>query len=139
MAKKKGAKRQPPNRGAASSSSRSSGSSGSSRPLSRTPQQAPSGPASDARRTLERRSAGPLLMLHRLPKWVIPILMVALLLLGLLIPSNWAGIFIVLIAVFLGWLLALSWPVILPGSRLFRLLVIVLVAGVGIAKMLGLT
>ena len=60
-------------------------------------------------------------MLHRLPKWVIPILMVALLLLGLLIPSNWAGIFIVLIAVFLGWLLALSWPVILPGSRLFRL------------------
>lgn len=78
-------------------------------------------------------------MLHRLPKWVIPILMVALLLLGLLIPSNWAGIFIVLIAVFLGWLLALSWPVILPGSRLFRLLVIVLVAGVGVAKMLGLT
>ena len=43
------------------------------RPLSPRPQQAPKGPASEARRGLERRSAGPLLWLHRLPRWLIPV------------------------------------------------------------------
>lgn len=88
---------------------------------------------------MERRSAGALLVLHRMPRWLIPLIMAVLMLLGLFISAAWAGIFIVAIAVFLAWLLVLSWPVIMPGSRLFRLIVIAVVAVVGVMKMLGWT
>ncbi|TXH43862.1 MAG: hypothetical protein E6Q90_05450 [Actinobacteria bacterium] len=107
------------------------------RPLSPRPQQAPKGPASEARRGLERRSAGPLLWLHRLPRWLIPVIMGVLLLLGLAVPGNWAGIFIVIVGLFLAWLLALSWPVITPGSRALRLVVTIVVLGAGVARMFG--
>ncbi|MFI0431790.1 MAG: DUF6703 family protein [Candidatus Nanopelagicales bacterium] len=107
------------------------------RPLSPRPQQGPKGPASEARRGLEQRSAGPLLWLHRLPRWLIPVIMGALLLLGLAVPGNWAGIFIVLVGLFLAWLLALSWPVITPGSRALRLGVTIVVLAAGIARMFG--
>ena len=54
-----------------------------------------------------------------------------LLLLGLAVPGNWAGIFIVIVGLFLAWLLALSWPVITPGSRALRLVVTIVVPGPG--------
>jgi len=54
--------------------------------------------ASGARRTLERRSSQALVTLHQLPVWVLPIL----------------------VAGFLGWLAALSWPRLAPGPRLLR-------------------
>lgn len=134
MAKKKGSQRKKPNRSAAA---RSQGAP--ARPLSAKPQQAPPTTTSQARRTLEVKSAGPLLILHRMPRWLIPIIMAVFLLLGLVIDAAWAGIFILAIAGFLGWLLALSWPVILPASRAFRSLVIVVVAVVGVMKLLGWT
>lgn len=130
MAKKKGSqRRKPQNRRPASTT----------RPLSTTPQQAPPSTTSEARRTLERSSAGPLLILHRMPRWLIPVIMGVLLLAGLLIKAAWAGIFIIAIAVFLGWLLALSWPVLLTGSRIFRSIVIVIVFAVGVMKLMGWT
>ena len=134
MAKKKGSQRKKPNRPDAS---RSRGSGGTPRPLSSKPQQAPPATTSQARRTLEVKSAGPLLILHRLPRWLIPIIMAVFLLLGLLIDQAWAGIFILAIAGFLAWLLALSWPVILTGSKIFRTIVIVVVAVVGVMKLMG--
>lgn len=109
------------------------------RPLAAKPQQAPPQQRSDARRELERRSAGPLLLLHRMPRWLIPVIMAVLMLLGLFITAAWAGIFIVAIAVFLAWLLMLSWPVILPSSRAFRVIVIGVVGVVGVLKLLGWT
>lgn len=107
------------------------------RPLSKKPQQAPPATKSEGRRALERRSAGALLVLHRLPRWAIPVIMGILLLLGLFITAAWAGIFILAISVFLAWLLALSWPVILPTSRVFRVIVIAVVAGVGVMRLMG--
>ena len=129
MAKKKSGKRKQPNRAAPASA----------RPLSKKPQQSPQGPTSSARRTLEVKSAGPLLVLHRMPRWLIPVIMAVLMLLGLFIEAAWAGIFILAIAVFLAWLLALSWPVILPSSRVFRVIVILVVATVGVMKLAGWT
>ncbi|MCB0915860.1 MAG: hypothetical protein H6525_10745 [Actinobacteria bacterium] len=111
----------------------------SQRPLSGKPQQAPPRQTSEARRALERKSAGPLLVLHRMPRWLIPVVMGILLLLGLFIQAAWAGIFIIAIAVFLGWLLVLSWPVIMPSSRAFRVIVIGVVAVVGVMKLMGWT
>lgn len=136
MAKKKGSQRKKPNRPAGSASTRPASPA---RPLSSRPQQEPPATTSAARRTLEVKSAGPLLILHRLPRWLIPIIMAVFLLLGLVIDAAWAGIFILAIAVFLAWLLALSWPVILTGSKIFRTIVIIVVAGVGLMKLMGWT
>jgi hypothetical protein len=135
MAKKKGSQRKKPNRPAASGAKRPP----NTRPLSSRPQQAPPSTTSQTRRKLEIKSAGPLLVLHRLPRWLIPVIMAVFLLLGLLIDAAWAGIFIIAIAVFLAWLLALSWPVILTGSKIFRTIVIVVVAVVGVMKLMGWT
>jgi len=133
MAKKKGSRRS----SKPSSGNTRSGGNPAGRPLSPRPQRSPQGPSSDARRALERRSIGPLSVLHRMPRWLIPIIMAVLMLLGLFIPYAWAGIFILAVAAFLGWLLALSWPVITPGSRVFRLIVIAVVAFVGVLRLTG--
>ena len=107
------------------------------RPLSTQPSRTPTAPASSSRRTLESRSTAPLLFLHRLPRWLLPVLVGVLLLLGLALPWRWAGIFLIAIAGLFGWLLALSWPVISNQSRLFRIIVVVVVAGAGIARFFG--
>ena len=89
--------------------------------------------ASDARRTLERSSARPLLVLHQLPVWVVPIVMTALLVTGLAVPGWPGAAAFVLVAGFLGWLAALSWPRLAPGPRLLRVAAIaclLLLAGV---------
>ena len=76
--------------------------------------------ASDARRTLERSSARPLVLLHQLPVWVVPIVLTALLVTGLAVPGWIGAVALVLVAGFLGWLAALSWPRLAPGPRLLR-------------------
>ena len=83
--------------------------------------------ASDARRSLEQRSARPLVVLHQLPVWVIPIVLTALLITGLAVPGWPGAVALVLVAGFLGWLAAVSWPRLAPGSRLLR---VAAVAGV---------
>ena len=76
--------------------------------------------ASGARRTLERRSSQALVTLHQLPVWVLPIVLTALLVTGLAVPGWIGAVALVLVAGFLGWLAALSWPRLAPGPRLLR-------------------
>lgn len=73
------------------------------------------------RRAVERWSATPLVFLHQLPRWVLPVVLVALLLAGML-GTGWVGATALLVlAALLGWLSYLSWPTTpLPG-RLLRL------------------
>jgi uncharacterized protein DUF6703 len=76
--------------------------------------------ASPARRSLERASARPLVLLHQRPVWLIPLLLTALLVTGLAV-HGWIGAAaLVLVAGFLGWLGAVSWPRLSPGPRLLR-------------------
>lgn len=128
MSKKKGKSRKPPQTRA---------NRATQRPLSLRPQQPVASSPSPSRSALERRSASALLFLHRLPRWLLPVVVGVLLLLGLAIPDAWAGIFLLLIAGLFGWLLALSWPVITVNSRIFRCIVVVVVAAGGIARMAG--
>jgi len=89
--------------------------------------------ASDARRTLEQSSARPLLLLHQLPVWVVPLLLAALLIAGLAVPGWIGAVALVLVAVFLGWLAAVSWPRLTPSGRLLRVAAIagvLVVAGI---------
>jgi hypothetical protein len=89
--------------------------------------------ASDRRRTLERSSARPLVLLHQLPVWVVPLLLAALLIAGLSVPGWIGAVALVLVAAFLGWLAAVSWPRLTPSGRLLRVAAIagvLVVAGI---------
>jgi hypothetical protein len=83
--------------------------------------------AGDARRSLESSSARPLVVLHQLPVWVIPVVLTALLVTGLAVPGLIGAAALVLVAAFLGWLGAVSWPRLAPAGRLLR---VAAVAGV---------
>ena len=77
--------------------------------------------ASPARASLEQRSATPLLWLHQLPAWLLPVLAVALLVTGLAL-SGWGGVIALCgLAAVLGWLAVLSWPRLSAQGRLLRL------------------
>jgi hypothetical protein len=76
--------------------------------------------AGETRRWIERASARPLVLLHQLPRWLVPIVLVGMLVAGLTVPGVGAAALVV-IAAFLGWLSALSWPALTPNARLLRL------------------
>jgi hypothetical protein len=80
--------------------------------------------ASPARASIEQQSATPLLWLHQLPPWLLPVLAVAFLVIGLAV-SGWGGaIALVAVAGVLGWLAAVSWPRLSALGRLARVLAV---------------
>lgn len=121
------------------------GSRGTGRPSSGTrgsgPRPRPDrAPTSSTRAGLERRSYPAIMALTRVPKWLVVVLMAVCLFLGLIQSGGlaWLGaILLGIVAVFLGWLLALSWPVLGPGSRLVRLVTVIAVIGIAVLKAMG--
>lgn len=102
------------------------------------PQATPStGPGSSPRERFEDFSRPILLRMQALPAFLIPVILGVLLFLGLTLNAAWAGLLLILIAVFLFWLTAVSWPAISSGSRLLRIVVDVVVLGLGVMKLLG--
>ena len=90
--------------------------------------------ASAARQAIEQRSATPLLWLHQLPRWLAPVLAVALLVTGLA-AGGWAGaIALCGLAAVLAWLAAMSWPRLSAQGRVLRVAVIGLVVLVAIIR-----
>ena len=83
--------------------------------------------ASQARSSLERSSARPLMLLHQLPVWLVPIVLAGLLVTGLAVPGWIGAVALVLLAAVLGWLAALSWPRLGTGPRLQRVAAVVVV------------
>ncbi|WP_433497255.1 DUF6703 family protein [Sphaerimonospora sp. CA-214678] len=76
--------------------------------------------ATGVRRAFEVKSAAPLVFLFQLPRWVLPVVMVVLLLVGLVVP-DWRGALAVLpVLAFVVWLAYLSWPSLRAGGRLLR-------------------
>lgn len=87
-------------------------------------------PAASARRAaLERHSRPLLAWLAARPRWVAPLVLGALVLLGLFLPGPGAAVPLLVVAAFLGWLLALSWPAIDGRGRLARGLAVLVVLG----------
>lgn len=107
----------------------------------RQPRQTDTNPtASRARLRFEQASYPGLRALHGAPRWLMVVLPAAVLFGGLVTtgPWRWLGAALLLVvAAFLCWLLALSWPVLSTGSRLTRLLTVVAVAGLAVLKALG--
>ncbi len=104
-------------------------------------QQPPAGPSSgQSRQSLERASIPILTKLMAVPRWLIVVLMGAVLFLGLIQTGSLAwlgGIFLLIVGGFLGWLLVLSWPALTPGRRATRLIVVAAVLGIAMLKFLG--
>jgi len=78
--------------------------------------------------------------MQRVPSWLVVILMATCLFLGLSHSGSLAwlgGILLLVVAIFLGWLVTLSWPVISPGSRILRVVVVAAIVGIAILKFLG--
>ena len=96
--------------------------------------------ATGARARFEEMSYPLLRRLHSWPRWIIVIAPAVLLFLGLILTGPWAwlgGIALLLVWAFVAWLTALSWPALTPGSRLFRLIVVLALAGVVVLKFMG--
>ena len=91
----------------------------------------------DARDQLAAASLPLVLRLHGIPRWLLVVVPLTTLLLGLLLPYAWSGIFLLALAAFFGWLVALSWPRLPLGGRVSRVLVVALLVGAGVAKFLG--
>jgi hypothetical protein len=89
------------------------------------------------RRRLETASLGPLLFMRGLPRFLVPILLGVVLLAGLALPSHWAGLLLILPALFLAWLLALSWPVLPWFARAVRVFALVVLIVAAVARIAG--
>jgi hypothetical protein len=80
------------------------------------------------------------MVLHSLPRWVVPVLLGAMLLFGLILqgPLAWVGgILLAIVSVLVIWLTALSWPVLTPGSRMVRFVIGLMLVGITILKFMN--
>ncbi len=106
------------------------GQPGARRPSgsSAAPQAAPG-----ARGAVERRSAPALRWLSSKPVYVLPVVTVALLVVGLAAPPAIGAPVLLLLALVVGWLSYLSWPVVVGVQRVLRLTTVglLLVAALG--------
>ena len=86
-------------------------------PAPRSPAPQPSSPL---RRAVEVRSAGPLMALTRVPRWVPAIVLAVLLVTGLAFGGRTGAACLGLVAVVLLWLTFLSWPLLSSPARALR-------------------
>lgn len=93
--------------------------------------------ASPRRQAIEQRSAPLLVMLRGAPRWLLPLLPVALLLTGLAVPSAWGALALAFLLGVLAWLAYLSWPSLGEGGRLLRGLALLILLGLTILKLFG--
>ena len=94
-------------------------------------------PPSDARQKFEDLSRGPLNAMNRMPRAVVIIGIAALLVAGMLTPPMIGFVLLLILALFLAWLLALSWPGLDGGSRAMRVVTVALVLGAAFLRMTG--
>jgi hypothetical protein len=88
------------------------------------------------RHSVERRSAGMLMVLHRMPRWLMPLLMAGLFLVGVIVRGPVGVVAIALVLVFLTWLSYLSWTAVTGRGRLTRLLTLGLLTGLLVMQIL---
>lgn len=75
--------------------------------------------------------------MSRLPRLLVPGLVLLLTFAGLAAPARVGAPCLMLVAAFLGWLAALSWPVLDSRGRALRVLTIGLLLGAAVARLYG--
>ena len=76
--------------------------------------------ASGLRHSIERRAAAPLLFLYQLPRWVVPVALLAVLITGFAVPGWIGSAALLALAAVLGALGYLSWPGLAGRGRVLR-------------------
>lgn len=97
-------------------------------------------PSAAGRGAFQQRSLPLLRWMHALPRWLVVIAPAIFLFVGLVLtgPVAWlGGLLLLLVALFLAWLTALSWPAISPSARALRVLVVAALVGIAVFKFLG--
>lgn len=87
------------------------------------------------RTTVERRSGVLLAWLSLRPRLLLPGVVLALLLASGLLPLAPGAVCLLLVVLVVGWLSYLSWPVLDGRGRLVRLLVVLMLLGLGAARL----
>jgi hypothetical protein len=94
------------------------------------------GSSTPSRARLEAISHPLLLRLHALPGWVVPVATLVLLLAGLFLDGVIGFVCLIALAVFLGWLLALSWSAVPARGRLLRTAAVAMVIAAAVFQLL---
>ncbi len=94
-------------------------------------------PAGPARAGVERRSRPLLMRLNALPRWLVLVVALAFVVAGLAVPGIVGGLLLLVFAALLGWLLALSWPILGPLARAARVVLLTALLAYAVAKLLG--
>ncbi len=120
----------------AHSGSARSGSARSGNPAKR----ASSGSSADPgrnRSAFAQHSASILARLTQLPRYTVPGIVLALMLVGLTAPLGYALPALALVAALVAWLAYLSWPALDPRGRMVRTIMIALIVGAVVARALA--
>ncbi len=94
-------------------------------------------PPSPARAGVERRSRPLLVLLNAVPRWLLLVIVLVLAVAGLLLPGVLGAALLLVVGGLAAWLLVLSWPVLGPGARAARVLIVMLVAFDVVLKLTG--
>lgn len=90
-----------------------------------------------SRATVTSGSRPALAMLSRLPTWLVPGVVLALVLVGLFAPPGVGVPALALVALFVGWLGYLSWPVLPVAGKGLRVGVFIVVVAVAVGRASG--
>jgi Family of unknown function (DUF6703) len=89
------------------------------------------------RKTVAARSRGTVVWLSMQPPLLIPAGMLVLMLVGLLAPVALGVPALVVVALFVGWLGFLSWPVLALGQRAIRVVMVAVVVFAAVGRLAG--
>jgi hypothetical protein len=77
--------------------------------------------------SFQRFSRSLLMLLSRIPRWLLLVVVLGLTMGGLLLENALGGLMLLVLALFMAWLAVIGWPRLSPMSRLLRLLVVGLI------------
>ncbi|MEE2035607.1 hypothetical protein Q8791_00030 [Nocardiopsis sp. CT-R113] len=95
------------------------------------------GGAGRLRRSVEERSAVPLVWLHQRPRWLAPLVLGALFIAGLAAPGFVGAACLLLVAAFFVWLAFLTWPSLTGQQKVPRVLMVGVVLVLAVARTQG--
>lgn len=72
---------------------------------------------------------------NALPRAVVLVVLIGVLAVGVLAPAPWSGVAFLLVSLFVGWLLYLTWPRLTLPERLLRFAVLALAAAVAVVNL----
>lgn len=85
------------------------------------------------RERIETASTPVVTWLNRLPRFVPFLVVLALMVAGVLVPG-WGWLLLLMVVLFLGWTLYLSWPALEPTPRLARVTVMLMAVAITVTQ-----